>query len=263
MDKVNRNAARRTPRLSPRWCVALWSLVGLGIIVDTGCTVTKDNYATLSFFFDGVPDPNTVAGGAAKPGDATLMAVVSTHAPFAQDKCDACHKTQYRPSRNDGSPCLACHQGVLTQHNWTHGAVAGGACLWCHSPHESARRWLLRGPDRKVCAQCHAGTMLDASAVPAHVDESVSCVSCHFGHGGDDSLMLKPGASATTTAPDDLVYEKSVTIDPTQPAPAAGDSAGNTESTPQSGDTSQSPEGTPANNAPAPAPARPRSQGAW
>ncbi len=44
MDKVNRNATRRTPRLSPRWCVALWSFVALGVAIDTGCTVTKDNY---------------------------------------------------------------------------------------------------------------------------------------------------------------------------------------------------------------------------
>lgn len=203
MAQSPRNAPRRTPRLSPRWCVALWSVVVIGIGIDTGCTVTKDNYATLSFFFDGVPDPATLAGGAAPPGDATLMAMVSTHRPFAEDKCDACHKTRYRPSRNDGSSCLACHDRVLTEHNWTHGAVAGGACLWCHAPHESARRWLLRGPDRKVCAQCHSATLLSGSTVPAHQDESVSCVACHFGHGGEDALMLKPGATATTIATDD------------------------------------------------------------
>lgn len=233
MDSANRNAPRRslgrTPRLPAqtparppfRWCVALWSLVAIGIAVDTGCTVTKDNYATLSFFFDGVPDPSTIAGGAAKPGDTTLMAIVSTHQPFAEDKCDACHKTQYRPSRNDGSPCLTCHQAVLTQHNWTHGAVAGGACLWCHSPHESARRWLLRGPDRKVCAQCHAGTLLDSTTVPAHTDENVSCVACHFGHGGDTPLMLKPGATANSVATEDPAIQRAMDkqSNPTPDAP--------------------------------------------
>jgi len=249
MDKVNRNATRRTPRLTPRWCVALWGFVVVGVAIDTGCTVTKDNYETLSLLFDGVPNPNSIAGGASTPGDTSLMAVVSTHQPFAQDKCDACHRTKYRPSRNDGSPCLACHEGVLTQHNWTHGAVAGGACLWCHSPHESARRWLLRGPDRKVCAQCHAGTMLDSATVPAHADENVSCVSCHFGHGGENSYMLKPGASATTTAPDAFEITKSVTIDPTAEPPKPEEIV----DAPEDPETPSAPEpAPPATQAPAP-----------
>ena len=226
MFNVARKQNGRGVRKGARWLLAFWGTVGLGILVDTGCTVTKDNYELMSFFFDGVPDPSTIAGGAARPGDATLMAMVVSHKPFAENKCEACHKTRYRPSRNDGSACLGCHDKVMTQHAWTHGAVAGGACLWCHSPHESARRWLLRGPDRKVCALCHAATLTDGSTVPAHADETMSCVACHFGHGGDNSLMLKPGATATTVAPEAEV-ERTPVKDPSAPAT---EDAGQTQS---------------------------------
>lgn len=198
MQIATRKKRGLTVRKDAWMLIGFWGTVALGILIDTGCTVTKDNYETLSLFFDGVPNPASLEGGTVKPGDATLTAIVRQHKPFVDNKCEACHKTRYRPSRNDGSICLECHEKVLTEHSWTHGAVAGRACLWCHSPHESARKWLLRGPDRKVCAQCHAGTLSASTTVAAHTDENVSCVACHFGHGGDNSLMLKPGASATT-----------------------------------------------------------------
>lgn len=159
----------------------------------SGCTPTPENYKFLSFFFDGVRDPSAPPPGAAA-GDSTIALEAVVHAPFAQENCEACHKTSYRPSRNDPSACLSCHEDVSKGHAWTHGAVAGGACLWCHSPHESPRKWLMRGPDRKICAQCHAGTLIVDSGVPAHTDPKAGCLECHFGHGGDDPIMLKPGA---------------------------------------------------------------------
>lgn len=204
-----RQAVRRA-RLgggATRWAlgVALTSCVVAA--VWCGCTVTKENYATLSFFFDGVPDPNaTIAGG--EPGDATLAAAVVVHKPFAEEKCEECHKTQYRPSRNDPRACLKCHDKLTEEHAWTHGAVAGGACLWCHSPHESARKWLLRGPDRKLCTQCHSAALLKGDVVPAHADEKSSCLACHFGHGGDSAVMLRPGATTQSPPPESAQPEE-------------------------------------------------------
>jgi len=180
----------------------LWGGAGLAaLLVWAGCSVTKSNYAMLSFFFDGVPDPNAPGPGGAGAGDATLSAQVVVHKPFAEEKCESCHKTQYRPSRNDPTACLGCHDKVTSEHAWTHGAVAGGACLWCHSPHESARKWLLRGPDRGLCVQCHSSSMLKGDVVPAHADPKASCIACHFGHGGENALMLRPGATATNIPP--------------------------------------------------------------
>lgn len=195
---LRRAAARRT--------LAAVLVAGAAAAVWCGCTVTKENYATLSFFFDGVPDPSAaIAGG--DPGDQTIAAAVVVHQPFAEEKCEECHKTQYRPSRNDPRSCLGCHDKVVGQHAWTHGAVAGGACLWCHSPHESVRKWLLRGPDRKLCMQCHSATMLTGKTVPAHADEKASCLSCHFGHGGESPLMLRPGASAAAPPPENATQD--------------------------------------------------------
>lgn len=165
-----------------------------------GCTPTKENYHILSFFFDGVRDPSAIAPRA-ELGDSTIGLVAVVHQPFAEENCEACHKTSYRPSRNDPAACLSCHENVAEGYAWTHGALAGGACLWCHSPHESPRKWLMRGPDRKICAQCHSGTMMADSEVPAHSDPAAGCLECHFGHGGDDPIMLKPGASRDAPPP--------------------------------------------------------------
>lgn len=179
------------------WCAAgLVAAAG----VWCGCAVTVENYRALSFFFDGVPDPGLAVARAA---DGTVAPAVIVHAPFAEEKCESCHRTQYRPGRNDPTACLSCHEKAREHEGWTHGAVAGGACLWCHAPHESARRWLLRGPDRKVCAQCRAASMTAASPVAAHADESVGCLACHFGHGGPNPMMLRAGITASSAPPTD------------------------------------------------------------
>ena len=184
--------------------LAVIGLFGGAIAVGswTGCTVTKQNYKTLSFFFDGVPDPSAPAGqGAGRSGPDGKPAFAVVHRPYAEEKCDACHKTRYRPSRNDSSICLQCHAAVQTEHPLMHGPVVATACLWCHTPHESTRPALLRDDDRKVCSQCHTGSTFDASTVPAHGDPARACLECHFGHGGNARFMLRPGAAADSPPP--------------------------------------------------------------
>lgn len=217
-----------------------WAALGLAAlgVAWVGCTVTESNYKTLSFFFDGVPDP-TAKAKAGDGSDSTIAAAVISHKPFAEEKCEECHRTQYRPSRNDPSACLKCHDKVMDKNPWTHGAVAGGACIWCHNPHESARKWLLRGPDRKVCAQCHSASMMKTSTVAAHHDPNIGCLECHYGHGGQDALMLRPGASAQGP-----------------PAGAEGVPAGGTPGAPSKQDAA-SPRATPTDVKPEPAPLPP------
>ncbi len=55
--------------------------------------------------------------------------------------------------------------------------------------------------------QCHSSAMLTGETVPAHADEKSSCLSCHFGHGGDSAIMLRPGASAQSPPPESELKE--------------------------------------------------------
>jgi predicted CXXCH cytochrome family protein len=179
-------AARRIRRFAP-WVVLV------GAAVWSGCTVTPRNYKVLSFFFDGVPDPSIPPGAVVGRGAGGKPTLVVVHKPFAEERCEECHTTKYRPSKNDSSICLKCHAAALTQYQRMHGPVAAAACLWCHSPHESAQPHLLRSADPKVCLQCHAPAMLESTRVAAHADESRACLDCHSGHGSDRAYILKPG----------------------------------------------------------------------
>jgi len=169
-------------------CAGVWA----------GCSLEK-NYATLSFFFDGVPNPEAKARASAASGvtaDMRSSATYTLHKPFGADQCAECHTSQLKITSRDSSMCLPCHKDEPTRYARMHGPVAAGACLWCHAPHESAEAHLLRKPSREVCAQCHDRTLLSAELVPEHGGESDrSCLDCHSGHGGPASMFLKEGIS--------------------------------------------------------------------
>jgi len=182
------------------WLAALILFAGL---LWAGCSVQK-NYRLLSFFFDGVPNPNALPA-AASAGDGTTMRTSPTyvaHRPFTEERCDECHGGRLRPGVDDSGMCLKCHADVPNKHPVMHGPVAVVACLWCHVPHESAFASLLKADARQVCAQCHEPGMLGTDTVPAHADGSRSCLECHSGHGGDARFFLHPGhAEAAGAAP--------------------------------------------------------------
>jgi predicted CXXCH cytochrome family protein len=166
----------------------------IAALVWAGCTVTAENYKTLSFFFDGVPDPSGTPRAGSLVGARTPETVV-VHRPYAEERCESCHKGKMRPTRSDSSLCLQCHAGVTSAQEHMHGPVAAVACLWCHTPHESRYASLLRGPDRTVCSQCHTTEILSVERVPAHADPGRACLECHFGHGGSQPFMLRDGAA--------------------------------------------------------------------
>jgi predicted CXXCH cytochrome family protein len=176
--------------------VVLLILCGL-LISGLACSVEK-HYKTLSFFFDGVPNPNAVRHG---PRDNTglvnstqpALSSSSTHKPYADGRCEACHDP-FRPAvivKSDSSLCLTCHKNVPSGRPIVHGPVAAGACRWCHSPHEAPRPFLLHSAAPAVCLQCHQRA--DLLAPPAeHRDPAADCLTCHFGHGGTDARFLRP-----------------------------------------------------------------------
>jgi len=160
-----------------------------------GCSVEK-HYDTLSFFFDGVPDPRAVTRGppGTIKGDIRQSPTYSVHKPWAEERCEECHTRTLRMGSRDSGLCLKCHADSTTEHEHMHGPVAVAACLWCHDPHNSAYAALLKAPAQGVCAQCHAASSLNTQRVPEHGQSDRSCLDCHQGHGGRERFFLRaPG----------------------------------------------------------------------
>jgi predicted CXXCH cytochrome family protein len=179
--------------------VALALVVGAGLLWS--CAVTEQNYATLSFFFDGVPDPTVKGSDGAPLASAQNIKdspTYSVHKPFAEASCAECHSQAFELTPQDSSICMKCHEKKPTEYPRMHGPVAAGACLWCHSPHESAEPHLLRKAAREVCSQCHESSMLSSTKVPEHADATKNCLDCHTGHGGTASYFLRSAAEKQT-----------------------------------------------------------------
>lgn len=162
----------------------------------SGCSPGA-RYQTLSFFFDGVPDPSAPVIDTSSVGALRQSPTYSVHKPFAEERCSDCHRQRFKLGPQDSGLCLDCHAEVPAEHPVMHGPVAAVACLWCHSAHESAYPALLKGSPRQVCSSCHEPGLLSVARVPAHADPSRSCLDCHQGHGGEGRHFLRPGAATT------------------------------------------------------------------
>jgi predicted CXXCH cytochrome family protein len=193
-----RAASATGRRACARWGAAAWgALCGAGLLAAAlaGCSIEK-NYKVLSFFFDGVPDPEAMknATAAERAAAMRLSPTYVVHAPYAQEKCAECH-VGMQFGELSSSVCLKCHAGKPTEHEVMHGPVAAGACLWCHSPHESAYASLLKHEPRETCVQCHAPGMLRTDRVAAHGDPARDCLDCHGAHGGTARYFLRGEAA--------------------------------------------------------------------
>jgi predicted CXXCH cytochrome family protein len=195
-DHHDHACRRNTRRL---WYAAAFSLAAAA--VWGGCSVEK-NYDLLSFFFDGVPDPNapltdwTVKGG--------LPASYMAHKPFEEGRCTECHPKLFVPVQNGSQVCMKCHEGKDREKARMHGPVAANACLFCHSPHDSVYPALLRRAPQQLCRQCHDQFLLDTGRVAAHADDARNCLDCHNGHGGSNAYFLH----------DSVLEEQSQEVDP-------------------------------------------------
>src|SRR5581483_12228618 len=214
MDCASRSSV--TPRR--RWGLFLAAAGGCIYLLATlllslsGCTVTQKNYSALSFFFDGVPDPNApkLPAGSNDEGNETVagnggrLNRVFIHKPYDEGRCDACHGAakEFTDFTKMGSDvCLKCRQKELNKFPVMHGPVAAAECLLCHAPHESTYPKLLKEPSPQVCIQCHLPELLPQKP-PEHQSEAVSCLDCHFGHGGPKHGLLRPvSTTAASTQP--------------------------------------------------------------
>lgn len=161
-----------------------------------GCGA-KTRYKTLSFFFDGVPDPEKVAvespgkGKKAIPGEtASARPKPTTHGPYAAKQCDACHE---RASNRLVLPieelCYTCHTLKVGGTQWVHGPLASGGCRVCHDPHGSGYPYLLVSKPEQFCFHCHDRDSISRNEV--HKTTETGCTECHDAHMADNRFLLK------------------------------------------------------------------------
>jgi len=175
-------------------------LLAMGIttaLVLGGCD-PQTRYRTLSFFFDGVPEPverqkepapgintapeRTARAGAEKPRS-------FQHGPYGAKLCDACH---VRNSNSLVMPleelCAYCHVFDLSGRK-IHGPLASGGCTVCHDPHESQNPKVLVANAREFCLYCHERK--DLMKQDVHRDPERECTICHDAHSSQNSYLLK------------------------------------------------------------------------
>jgi len=137
-----------------------------------------------------------------------------SHTPYADGKCDQCHRTsgfqlfgRSKPTgkfkKGGGMPgelimpveelCNHCHEyrsftKAESDGLWLHTPAADGECMECHDPHQSENpNILLEAPD-KICNQCHDE---DFDMDIADHRKMEGCLNCHTPHLGRNSGMLK------------------------------------------------------------------------
>jgi len=193
------------------WIIRRWRrpVLGLSIVallapalLALGCADPQKRYEVLSFFFDGVPDPNAPQGQSGRIGSQTGR-ITFVHKPYADNQCNSCHLNTndiFARAQVREDICLSCHADVPTQHAVMHGPVVNNACQMCHSPHSSAIPALLRQPAPAVCTQCHEPEGLKLMHSQP-VDLTASCLDCHSGHGGSDHSMLLSAAHRRDQSP--------------------------------------------------------------
>lgn len=203
-------------------------LLGLGALVATSACSEQRHYKLLSFFFDGVPDPNApptdapVYGPRQRTGPLSLeerkaiqdrRTPVSTHSfhpPYRDKQCSSCHGVQRQGDWLQGIPelrapveqlCGRCHQ--RPQQEFVHGPVATLSCYLCHEHHSSPNPHLLKAADPStLCARCHTGpTFTTREQHQSYGDRS--CVECHDPHASARRFLLRPEPTAAPATPAD------------------------------------------------------------
>ncbi len=116
-----------------------------------------------------------------------------SHKPFAQKKCDTCHKKNI----NSKQLCIGCHKNVMKSFDRIHNHLLGGIdknpCLICHNPHVGDSEALLKDAPSRLCQKCHFETYKQKiSSLYIHPDWD-KCTNCHEGHGENNIAMLKGG----------------------------------------------------------------------
>jgi predicted CXXCH cytochrome family protein len=176
----------------------LFLIIIIILIVNwSGCSVKK-NYKVLTFFFDGVPDPEKerktthkqipVKNGKNKAPREVII-LKSKHPDFVSNQCNKCHDksaTNYLIT-DEKKLCFTCHKSTEFSGGFVHGPVAVNSCLFCHFPHESKNESLLKKATDHMCFECHKKE--DQHSLSDK--NKGNCTHCHNPHTGKNRFFLK------------------------------------------------------------------------
>jgi DmsE family decaheme c-type cytochrome len=105
------------------------------------------------------------------------------------------------PATRRSAPCLTCHGGDKTRHDFSGGehAKSGVACTDCHDPHNGKGEAMLAKPMPQLCYGCHPAVRAKFALTEHHkVDEGVvSCLDCHQPHGSRSPRLLRDANDRT------------------------------------------------------------------
>ena len=175
----------------------------MGIIFFSQCSPHASK-SLLNFFFDGVPQSDTIPG-MAELSETEMDSVeipgldveeksrpLLVHYPYQERECAACHDELSLGNMVEPEPglCYLCHEDLSGKYAYLHGPVAGGYCTSCHDPHSSEYEKLLRIKGDDLCFFCHLEDAVRKNEI--HQDTGgMLCTDCHNPHGGEDKYIFQ------------------------------------------------------------------------
>ncbi len=200
---INNMIRRRMP--ARQIFLLFFGLLIILLFIFSGCSSTH-NYKTLSFFFDGVPNPadslalqnhDSVTQNSRFTGKGTIpgrdeIAKSTFHPPYKEKQCNVCHAKSAigKPKSAQTEICYQCHEDFGRKYKKVHGPVASGYCTACHNPHLADDNKLLIRKGPKLCLYCHDSGRVMKNEMHKDIADA-NCTECHNPHGGDDQTMLK------------------------------------------------------------------------
>lgn len=164
------------------------------------CTA-EEKHKTLTFFFDGVPDPNAKLAQSdslkQKNNENDLKQYLKSdemhiHPPYGDKACENCHDVKSANKLNTQEPilCFQCHDDFGKNIKYIHGPAASGYCTQCHEPHQGKYNKLLIRTGQNVCYYCHEKKDVLKNEVHSGIEET-KCWDCHDPHGSNEKFFLK------------------------------------------------------------------------
>ncbi len=193
-----------TKNIAIRFVVSFCMIMVVFMVV-AGCK-RPASHKSLSFFFDGVPDPEQVKAAKREDSLAKTLKFTGTkavptreaiaqailHPPYRAKQCAMCHDKGAlgKSDKSQTTTCYQCHDNFSDNFAYVHGPVAAGYCTMCHNPHMADNKEFLIRKGRDLCILCHDNNQI--TRMEAHQDiADANCTECHDPHGGKDQTMLK------------------------------------------------------------------------